>query len=63
MSDYDVQAGQAALDIFHKENNELKKAIANSTESPDLLKALHEKRDQIISIALAAIAKATEEQK
>lgn len=62
MINYDSQAGQAALDLFHNENNELKKAIASATliQDHNLLKALHKKRDQIISMAIADINKAGE---
>jgi hypothetical protein len=62
MNDYDAEAGQNALNLFHRENNLLKEAIANAA-TPEALKALHEKRDQIISIAIGAINKAEGEKK
>jgi hypothetical protein len=55
-ANYDATAGQAAVDLFHKENNILKELIANATESPDLLKALKARRDQCIRIALTGLS-------
>jgi hypothetical protein len=55
-ANYDATAGQAALDIFHEENNELKKQLADANArlhdaAPELLEALQFALERLEEVA------------